>query len=147
MTENPHVTLLRDCYERWEDSLGTNSECWLGIVADDFHLRSISSGRDGVEFTATCRCRAEAAGYLRALARDWDMEFQRMHDFIAEGDRVVAIGRTAWVNKATGKRAETAKVDIWRFRDGMAVEFSEFYDSAGMVEAATPDLATVEPAE
>jgi ketosteroid isomerase-like protein len=32
----------------------------------------------------------------------------------------------------------TPKVDVWRFRDGKAVEFSEFYDTAQAYAAAQP---------
>ena len=61
-----------------------------------------------------------------------------MDDFIAQDDRVVVIGNVAWRNKATGKVAETPKVDIWRFRDGKVVEFAEFYDTARSFAAAVP---------
>ena len=49
----------------------------------------------------------------------------------------VARGSTAWINKKTGKKAETPKVDFWRFRDGKAVEFYEYFDTACVAAAAT----------
>jgi ketosteroid isomerase-like protein len=61
-----------------------------------------------------------------------------MNDFVADGDRVVVIGRVAWRNKVTGKVADTPKVDIWRFRDGKAIDYAEFYDTARAFAAATP---------
>ena len=33
----------------------------------------------------------------------------------------------------TGKIVETPKVDFWRFRDGKAVEFYEYYDTARVI--------------
>jgi ketosteroid isomerase-like protein len=60
-----------------------------------------------------------------------------MNDFIAQRDRVVVIGRVAWRNKATGKVADTPKVDIWRFQDGKAVDMIEFYDTVRSFAAAT----------
>ena len=57
-------------------------------------------------------------------------------DYVAQGDRVVAIVDSAWRNRQTGKTIELPKVDIWRFRDGRAVEFLEFYDTARLIACA-----------
>ena len=50
--------------------------------------------------------------------------------FIAQGDRVVMLGRCAWRYKKTGKVVSTPKADVWRMADGKAVEFFEYYDTA-----------------
>ena len=51
------------------------------------------------------------------------MEFAAEH-FVAQGDRVVVLGRCAWRYKKTGKVVWTLKANSWRFTDGKAVEFS-----------------------
>jgi ketosteroid isomerase-like protein len=66
------------------------------------------------------------------------MIFYRVDEYVAQGDRVVAIGFTSWRNKLTGKIAATPKIDIWRMKDGKAVEFSEFYDTARLYAASEP---------
>ena len=64
------------------------------------------------------------------LERDWQMiEFAAEH-FVAQDDRVVMLGRCAWRYKKTGKVAWTHKADSWRFANGKAVEFFEYYDTA-----------------
>lgn len=133
---NANVEMLRSGYAAWDASKGADKETWLRILADDMCLWSICNGAPGAEFTAECGCKEEAARYMSQLTEAWDMEFYRIDEFVSEGDRVVAIGRTAWTNKATGKRMETPKVDIWRFRDGKAISFAEYYDSAGLLAAA-----------
>ena len=65
-----------------------------------------------------------------ANATDFFNSLLEMDEYIAQGDRVVVIGRMAWRNRATGKVAETPKLDVWRLRDGKAVDFVEFYDTA-----------------
>jgi ketosteroid isomerase-like protein len=62
------------------------------------------------------------------------MEYVAEH-FVAQGDRVVMLGRCAWRYKKTGKYVWTPKADSWRFRDGKAVEFFEYYDTAQVREA------------
>jgi ketosteroid isomerase-like protein len=61
-----------------------------------------------------------------------------VEEFIAQGDAVFMRGSTARRNKRTGRTAETPKVDFWRFRDGKAVEFYEYYDTARVIAAAAP---------
>ena len=66
------------------------------------------------------------------------MEHFTVDEFIAQGDRVVALGSTGWRDRKTGKSFDTPKVDIWRLKDGRAVEFMEFYDTA-MLKAVTEE--------
>jgi ketosteroid isomerase-like protein len=41
---------------------------------------------------------------------------------------------TAWRNKKAGKVCETRKVDVWRFRDGRAIEFYEYFDTTKLIQ-------------
>jgi len=45
---------------------------------------------------------------------------------------------SSWRAKASGKVASTPKADSWRFSDGKAVEFYEYFDTAQVVQAMTP---------
>ena len=135
MNENPNVELLRDCYTQWHDTRGGSVEAWMDIIGESFELHSMADGRPGAEFTAACSCKEDLGRYLSGLTGGWDMEYFRVDDYITQGDTVIALGSTAWINKATGKRAETLKADVWKFHDGKAVSFLEFYDSAAMMEA------------
>ena len=62
------------------------------------------------------------------------MEYEAEH-FVAQGDRVVMLGRCAWSYRKTGKVVWTQKADSWRFENGKAVEFFEFYDTAQVLAA------------
>jgi ketosteroid isomerase-like protein len=135
MDHNPNVAILRDCYTRWHDTRGGSIDAWLAIAHEQFTLRSMADGRQGVEFTAACSCKDDLGRYLSGLTGGWDMEYYQVDEYIAQGDAVIALGSTAWTNKTTGKRAETLKSDVWKFRDGKAVSFLEFYDSFALIEA------------
>ena len=70
------------------------------------------------------------------LDRDWWAEFVVTPDeFIEEGDQVVVLGRYRGVAKETGKRLDVPFVHVWSFRDGLAVRFRQFLDTAGWIEA------------
>lgn len=138
--ESENVTTLKEAYERWSGQKGADCECWMEIMSDDISLDSLANGSPEMPFSASRSSKGEILDYLEGLTRDWDMVSFDMKEFIAQDDRVVAIGRVAWRHKTTGKVADTPKVDIWRFRDGKAVDFVEFYDTARAFAAATPGV-------
>lgn len=139
MTGNANVETLKRAYAEWDRSKGNNPQVWVDLVGDEFELFSIGGGRDGAEFSARCTCPDDVHRYFSALTADWEMQYCRMDDYIADGDRVVALGRHEWKNRRTGKTVETAKCDVFRFRDGRITGVSEFYDSHGVMEAARAD--------
>jgi ketosteroid isomerase-like protein len=57
------------------------------------------------------------------------LEFKTDH-FVAQGDRVVMLGSCSWRAKRTGKVVSTPKADSWRFENGKAVEYYEYFDTA-----------------
>ena len=139
--ESENVSILRKAYEAWAGAKAADIGCWLAIVDDEARLTSLAEGAANVAFTRRRAGRSEIIEYLDDLTREWSMIYYRVDEYVAQGDRVVAIGSTAWRNKLTGKVAETPKIDVWRMKDGKVVEFSEFYDTARLFAAATPDGA------
>lgn len=133
-----NVRILKNAYESWDRHKDKDLTCWMSIIADDARLVSLADGADNVPFTRRRSGRSELFEYLEELTRDWEMIFYRVDEYIAERDRVIAIGSCAWRNRLTSKIATTAKVDVWRMRSGKAVEFAEFYDTARLFAAAQP---------
>ncbi|QEL14491.1 nuclear transport factor 2 family protein [Limnoglobus roseus] len=133
------VDTLRAAYQRWDDTRAADDSVWLDLIGDGFVLRSIGDGKKGMEFSAQRAGREEMHQYFAGLRNDWTMEFYRPDEFIEQGDRVVVYGECAWTNKHTGKTARTPVVALWKFRDGKAIEFFEFYDTAAAFAAAKPD--------
>jgi ketosteroid isomerase-like protein len=56
---------------------------------------------------------------------DW-----KVHQYIAQGDRVVVLSHCTWRFRKTGKVVSTPKADSWRFAKGKAVEYYEYFDTA-----------------
>lgn len=133
-----NVAMLKEAYSQWSAQDVDGYDCWTTILAEEISLGSLANGSPEMPFTAPRRSKAQVLDYLDELKRDWDMISFDMNDYIVEGERVVAIGRVVWRNKATGKVVDTPKVDIWRFRDGKAVDFQEFYDTAQAYAATKP---------
>jgi len=133
-----NVEMLKRTYRDWHESKGQSVKGWLDLVADHIRVRSLAGGAPGVEFTKEARSKAEFAAYFRGLLADWEMIHYTVEQFIAEGDHVVMRGSTAWRNRKTRRVIDTPKADFWTFRDGKAVEFHEFYDTAGVLAALAP---------
>jgi|APFre7841882630_1041343.scaffolds.fasta_scaffold35758_2 ketosteroid isomerase-like protein len=134
--EERNVAVVREGYRLWNESKGGSVDYWLSLLSPEINFESLGQGRvDSIAFTRTRRSRDEVARYLRELTREWTMEVK---EFVAEGSRVVAIGRMSWRNKRTEKLVDSPKVDVWRFDDaGKATEFYEFYDTAALIEAVS----------
>src|SRR5262245_25420059 len=134
--EADNVALLKRCYQKWSDSRGNSVDDWLAMCADDIHFGSIAEGPAKVEYLTASYSRRDAlATYFEGIKRDWEMIEYVAENFVAQGDRVVMLGRCSWRFKKTGKVVSTPKADSWRFADGKAIEYYEYYDTAKLRDA------------
>jgi ketosteroid isomerase-like protein len=134
----PNKSTLEHIYRRWHETRGGSLEEMIDVFADDIEFGSLADGADPVAFTAPAKGKEQMRGYFNGLLTDWSMIHYTIDHMIAEGDRIAAVGSTAWIFKATGKKVETRKVDVWRFKDGRVVEFYEYFDTAKLFAATTP---------
>jgi ketosteroid isomerase-like protein len=130
---------LRAAHREWHDTRGHSVETWLALMGQDICLHSVADGAPGMEFSAPRKGLQDARGYFSALQADWEMIFHRVDQFLVDGDHVVVFGACAWRYRPTGKTVETPIVQHWQFRDGLAVEYFEFYDTAKAIAATRPE--------
>lgn len=71
---------------------------------------------------------------LRRLAEDWDGFNAKADDFIAEGDRVVALGVYSGIYKKTGKTLRAPFAHLWTVHDGKIASFRMYTDTAKVLE-------------
>jgi ketosteroid isomerase-like protein len=70
------------------------------------------------------------------LDEEWWDEFDAVPDeYLDAGSEVVVLGRYRGRAKGTGKRLDVPFVHVWTWRDGKAVRFRQFLDTAGWIEA------------
>jgi ketosteroid isomerase-like protein len=134
--EATNVDILKKSYRQWHDSRGGSVEQLLSICDPDISWGSVPRGAAPLTFAKHYAGREALQAYFGGLLAEWSMVHYTVDEYIAQGDAVFARGSTAWTNKKTGKTAETPKVDFWRFRDGKAVEFYEYFDTACVAAAA-----------
>ena len=135
--EAANVAILKDAYHQWHESKGGSVEELLSICDPTINWDSIPQGAAPLEFATQYKGRDKLQGYFSQLLAEWQMIHYTIEEYVAQGDAVFARGSCAWTNKKTGKVADTPKVDFWRFKDGKAVEFYEYFDTRHVAEQAT----------
>jgi len=132
---NPNVAALEHAYARWAETKGGSADEVLALFDDQVEMRSVLTDELPSELSGSHIRKDQAAEYFAALARDWEMIYWDVYQFIADGDDVVMVGRCAWRNRATGAEVDTPKVDVWHFENGKATRFMEVFDSLGFARA------------
>ena len=134
--EARNVSVLKEAYRRWNDSRGGSVDHWMSICAENIAFGSLIQGAaPKVAYMTGYNARDELGRYFEGLARDWEMIEYKVNHLVAQQDRVVMLGHCAWRNKNTGKVVSTPKADSWRFANGKAVEYYEYFDTAQVIAA------------
>jgi ketosteroid isomerase-like protein len=133
--ESRNVAVLQEAYRQWSDSRGGSVDHWMSICADGIAFGTIAQREAAVPYMAAYSRRDELRGYFEGIARDWDMIDYAAEHFVAQGDRVVMLGRCSWRAKASGRVVSTPKADSFRMQDGKIVEFFEYFDTAQVRDA------------
>jgi uncharacterized protein len=108
-SETDNVDLLRTAYQRWHDSKGGSIDHWLSLMTDDVKFRSLADGAAPMAFTRRSTCKDDVKRYFAGLSADWEMDFYRIDEYIAQSDRVVALGSCSFNHKQTGKTLKTRR--------------------------------------
>ena len=134
--EARNVEMLKAAYRRWSDSKGASADEWMKICHENIDFGSIAQGNaPATRYLTSYSSRNQLKDYFEGLARDWEMIEYVADQFVAQGDRVIMLGRCSYRFRKTGKVVSTPKCDSWRIVNGKAVEFFEYYDTAQLHEA------------
>jgi ketosteroid isomerase-like protein len=102
-------------------------------MADDVEWNEPPSGV--APFAGTRRGRDQVAAFFQSLGEQAEpLEFEP-REFIAHGDRVIALGHYRFRARPTGKTWETDWVMVWTLAAGKVRRFQIYKDSAAEVAA------------
>ena len=132
--ETSNAEILKTVDQRW--MLGGSVDEWMKICDENVCFGSIAQSTPrGPRYLTEYRSRDALKENFAGLECDGQMiEFAAEH-FVAQGDRVVMLGRCAWRYKKTGKGGWTKKAGTRRWAGGKSVEYFEYFDTA-QVQAA-----------
>ena len=78
---------------------------------------------------------AVANNVFGSVGENWD-DFQvQPEEFLDAGDRVVVLGRFQGRGKATGRTLDAPYAHVWTLRDGKAVHFRNYTDTANFLQS------------
>jgi ketosteroid isomerase-like protein len=81
------------------------------------------------------RGHAGVGEFFAGLMDRWGELHVEPETWIDGGDYVVALGRHRGYGKSTGTPVDLAFAHVWQLRDGRAIAFTEFFDSAVLAPA------------
>ena len=138
MAATDNLAKLKHAYAEWDRTKGGSIDVWRALLDPNIKVRSLAAGRDPSGFTQNVNGAADMQRYWKLLLDDWEMVSYRTDHFMVDGDRVAMQGEVAFTFKKTGKTVKTPKADFWTFKDGKAVAYYEYYDTAAMLAATQP---------
>jgi hypothetical protein len=108
-------------------------ESLLSLYSEDveWHVPEM----ENVRFAGNRRGIEGVKTFFSAILEDLDILEFEPHEFVAQGDKVVTLGRYSWRVKATGKEFSSDFAHVCTVRDGKIVEFHEYMDTAAEIKA------------
>lgn len=122
--------IVKQAYENFKSG---NIESLLGQLSDsvEWQLPDI----ENVPFAGKRSGRASVAQFFSLLTEDQDALQFEPQEFIAEGEKVVALGQYLWRVKSTGREYGGQWAHVFTIRDGKITGFQEYMDTAAAATA------------
>jgi len=131
MSENDNLNVVKDAYRAYRDR---DIPALLKCLADDVKWFAIGPP-EIIPSAGTRYGRDQVEQYFTTLEVTEEVDGLRPREFIAEGDKVVAIGDLQRHIKSTGSSINSPWVHVFILRAGKIYDFRSFYDTAAAVAA------------
>ncbi len=110
-----------------------NIEALLNLMSED--ISWTLPEMEGVPFGGKRTGRAAVGEFFASVDASQEVVSFEPRELIAEGDKVVALGSYEWRVKANNREFGGDFAHAWTIRDGKAVEFHEYTDTAACTAA------------
>ena len=141
MSEQTPVQIVKDAYAAFSRN---DIESIINLMADDVSWY-LPGPPKVVPFVGRRKGKTEVNRFFSTLTDVQDVERFEPQQFVAQGEKVVALGNYKWRVKATGRAYDSEFAHVFTVRGGKIVEFHEYYDTAAVINAfgTTAQSATV----
>lgn len=129
MSDQDNVRLIQEAYAAFGRG---DVQAVLNALTPD--IEWTIPGPPQVKICGVRRGQAQVGEFFRDLAEAEDIEQFEPRDFIAGGDKVVAIGHYRSKIRATGATADMDWVHVFTLRNGKVASFREFTDTLAVAE-------------
>lgn len=130
MKETANTELIRQAYEFFKAG---DISSFLNLLAEDVEWQMPEI--DNVAFAGSRRGRQQVGEFFQRMAEVQDVVEYAPEEFIAQGDKVVVLGRFTMRVKATGKESRSAWAHVWTVQGGSITASREYVDSLAVSRA------------
>lgn len=125
MGEEDNTNLVRQAYGNFQrgDIPGV-----LGLLSDD--IEWITPETEELPFASAYHGVEEVGRFFSTLDDAQEVLQFEPTEFVAQNDKVVALGHYAWRVKATGRDFQSDFAHVFTMRDGKIARFQEYTDTA-----------------
>ncbi len=111
----------------------------LTLFADD--IEWIGAESEHIPFSHPYHGREQVAQFFADMDQAQEAIRFEPETFIAEDDKVVVTGQSAWLVKATGQRYESPWVHVFTVQNGKVTRLQQYNDTAAAEAAFRPSSA------
>jgi len=133
MNEQENRQLVQQAYQ---SVMARDFQSFLNLLADDVHW--VMPEVTNVPFAGTWHGRQQVAQFFSRMAEVQDIVEFEPEEFIAQGDKVVVLGRFTMRVRGTGKDARSGWAHVWKLEGGKVSYMREYVDTLAVSRAHTP---------
>ncbi len=130
MSEQQNVKIVQQIYADFGQG---NIPGVLSALADDVVWKQPPAGSSPL--AGTYHGRGQVGEWFSKMDEVSEAESFEPREYIAQGDKVVALGYYRFLSKSTGKSWESNWAMVWTFREGKVADFQFFGDTAAEAAA------------
>lgn len=130
MSEKENIEVVQKAYQSFKSR---NIPALLNLLSDDVTWQLPEM--ENVPFGGLREGREQVAGFFTALGDSQESLSFEPREFVAQNDKVVALGRYTWRVKANGQEYGGEWAHVFTVRDGRISGFNEYMDTAAAVAA------------
>ena len=134
MSDRENMNLVQRVYQNFKSG---EIKALLNLLSDniEWQLPEI----ENVPFAGKHQGHEEMGQFLTSLIETQEVQHFEPREFIAHGDKVVALGHYAWLVKSTGREFGGDFAHVFTLDNGKVVRFHEYMDTAAAAAAHRRD--------
>lgn len=133
MAEQENANIVREIYAAFNRK---DIFALLSSLADKVEW-VVPGQEDGIPFAGTYRGRDAVGQFFTLMSESIEYNLFEPREFVAQGDRVIALGHYQATARPSGNTFETDWAMAWTLNEGKATHFQVFDDTAAVVAALT----------
>jgi uncharacterized protein len=130
MSEQENTGLVQQAYGYFQSG---DIPAVLDLLSEDVEWLLPEVG--GVPGGGNWHGREQVGQFFQTLSDTEEVRQFEPREFVAQDDKVVALGHYAWHVKSTGREWESDFAHVFTVRDGRVTGFQEYTDTAALADA------------